>query len=227
LNTREIFDSVARRPAVVTVDLHRGHLDPTIATLPLSVTAASALVGRIDLLLRKYRELHVPVIHILTSYGTANEIVSNPFWRIQTGVSSSPRSRIAEHNLVGGPGVEIMPGIIANGDLVVDTKKRYDSFFATPLEFLLRTGGHDSILLIGVNTNSCVLATGIAACTRDFAVFLVDDGIDTMMGAALDAAARAIFEASFGWVITGADSIAVLRSRTTDVVRTGSLETLG
>jgi biuret amidohydrolase len=125
----------------------------------------------------------------------------------------SPRAAIAEHNLAGGVGLELMPGIYRDGDVVIDTKKRYDCFVGTDLQFVLRSGGHDSVLILGVNTNSCVIATAVAASVRDFAVFVVEDGVDSMMGEALHRAALDVIEGSFGWVISGPDSIEALRAR--------------
>jgi nicotinamidase-related amidase len=213
MNAREAFDSTASRPAVVTIDLHRGHLDPAVATLPLPADEAAALLGRVVPLLERYRQLDVPLIHMLTSYRDVSEITSNPFWRLHAESPGSPRRRIAEHNLDSGPGIEFMPGVVSPGDVVIATKKRYDCFVATELEFVLRAGGHDSVLLIGVNTNSCVLATGIAASVRDFATFFVDEGVATMMGPEIDAAGRALFEGSFGWTIAGEESLEALEAR--------------
>jgi len=213
LDVRELFGELATRPAVVTIDLHRGHLDPAVATLPLPAEAAAALVARAVPLLEEYRRLGLPVLHLLTSYRDRDEIVSNPYWRIQAGLAGSPRARVGEHNLDHLPGVQMMPGIVGEGDKVLATKKRYDCFVGTELEFLLRAGRHDALLVLGVNTNSCVLATAVAASVRDFAVFLVDEGVDTMMGPELDAAARLVFEGSFGWIIGGAESVEVLQAR--------------
>jgi nicotinamidase-related amidase len=103
--------------------------------------------------------------------------------------------------------------VVSNGDVVIATKKRYDCFVATDLEFVLRAGGHDSVLLIGVNTNSCVIATGIAASVRDFATFFVDEGVATMMGPDLDAAGRMLFEGSFGWTIAAEETLEALEAR--------------
>jgi biuret amidohydrolase len=86
---------------------------------------------------------------------------------------------------------------------VVTTKKRYDCFVGTDLEFVLRSGGHDGLLILGVNTNSCVIATAIAASVRDFSVFVVEDGVDSMLGEDLHRAAKQIIAASFGWVVRG------------------------
>lgn len=202
------------RPAVVTIDLHRGHLDPDVATLPLPAAAAAALVRRTIPLLAALAQLGVPIIHVVTRYRDRGEILSNPYWAMQSGREGGVRRAIAEHNLEGLPGVELMPGIRRDGDVVIDTKKRYDCFVGTDLDFVLRSGGHDSILLFGVNTNSCVIATAIAASVRDWAVFVVEDGVDSMMSPALHQAALDILEGSFAWVVNGDDVLTALRSRT-------------
>jgi len=205
--------TVAASPAVVTVDLHRGHLDPMVATLPLPAEAAAALMARTVPLLDGLREAGLPVIHLVTRYRRREEILSNPYWAMQSQRAGGVRRAIAEHNLEGLPGLELMPGIRREGDAVIDTKKRYDCFIGTELEFVLRSGGHDSILLFGVNTNSCVIATAIAASVRDWSVFVVEDGVDSMMGQEFHRAALAIMEGSFAWVVAGSDVLDVLRAR--------------
>ena len=94
--------TLAKRPAVVTIDLHRGHLDPAVATLPLPAENAAALV---------YRELGAPVIHVITAYRNREEILDNAYWRFQAERPGSTRAAVAEHNLEGMPGLELMPGI--------------------------------------------------------------------------------------------------------------------
>jgi nicotinamidase-related amidase len=212
-DAREAFEQLAHRPAVVTVDLHRGHLDPAVATLPLPVDAAAALVGRAVPILARYREAGVPVIHVITSYRDRDEIVSNPFWRFHAGRPGSPRSAVADHNLEGMPGLELMPGVAGAGDKLVVTKKRYDCFVGTELGFLLRSGRHDAVLLLGVNTNSCVIATAIAASVRDYATFIVAQGVDSMLGQRLHEAALDVIDASFGWVIEAGATFDLLRTR--------------
>jgi len=203
----EALVTLARRPAVVTIDLHRGHLDPVVATLPLPPRAAADLVFRVVPILDRLRACGLPVIHVVTAYRDVDEIVSNPYWRFQTGRADSARRAIAEHNLEGLPGIDLMPGIEGPGDRIIRTKKRYDCFVGTDLEFILRTTGCDSLLLMGVNTNSCVLATAIAASVRDFAVFVVADGVDSMLGPELHEAAEVLIDASFGWVVSAEDAL--------------------
>lgn len=208
----EAFRRFVSKPAVVTIDLHRGHLDPAVATLPLDPARSADLLDRTVVLLKAFRHLGATVIHMVTSYRTRDEIVNNPYWQIQSE-SDGVRSTIAEHNLEGGPGVELMPGISASSDIVLDTKQRYDCFIGTDLEVVLRSGGHDSIFLFGVNTNSCVLATAIAASVRDFAVFVVEDGVDTMMGSEFHRMAIQILGGSFCWIVSGDTAVRLLEER--------------
>jgi nicotinamidase-related amidase len=212
-NARASLETLALRPVVLTIDLHRGHLDPDVATLPLSSDAAAALLRRVVPLLDDYRALGVPVIHLITAYRDRQEILSNPYWRFQAGRADSPRRNIAEHNLNGMPGLELMPGVGRESDTVIKTKKRYDCFVGTDLDFVLRSAGADSVLVTGVNTNSCVLATSIAASVRDFSVFVLEEGVDTMLSTELHDAALAIIDASFGWVVSAATTLDVLRAR--------------
>jgi biuret amidohydrolase len=207
---REALERLAKRPAVVTIDLHRGHLDPDVATLPLPADASAALIERTVPLLAEYRELGIPVIHVITAYRDRDEILSNPYWRFQADRPDSPRAAIAEHNLEGMPGLELMPGIEAPGDMVVTTKKRYDCLLGTDLELTLRSHRVDSLLLLGVNTNSCVIATAIAASVRDFSVFVVEEGVDSMLGSELHDAARLVIGASFGWMVDARTSVEAL-----------------
>jgi biuret amidohydrolase len=210
--------TLAKRPAVVTIDLHRGHLDPEVATLPLPADNAAALVDRAVPLLDAYRELGVPIVHVITAYRNRDEILDNAYWRFQADRRGSSRAAVAEHNLEGMPGLELMPGIGRDGDAIVRTKQRYDCFVGTDLEMVLRAGRHDAVLVLGVNTNSCVIATAIAASVRDYAVFVVEEGVDTMLDPELHDAALSVIAASFGWVVPAQVTLDALGARDTRAV---------
>ncbi|MGH3328250.1 MAG: cysteine hydrolase family protein [Streptomycetales bacterium] len=195
------LDLPARSPAVVTIDLHRGHLDPAVATMPLpeavSERVVRANVGFLDGIRRK----GVPVVHVVTSYRSAEEIATNPWWSAVAGTDAT-RANVLGHQLPGSPGLEIMPGVCdPERDLVVSTKKRYDCFVATDLHHTLSALGADTVVLTGVNTNSCVLATAVAANVRDYAAVVVRECVDTM-DPVLHEAALAVIAQAFGWVLT-------------------------
>jgi nicotinamidase-related amidase len=197
------------RPAVVTIDLHRGHLDPAVATMPLPADVAGRVTKANAEFLREARNRLLPVVHVVTSYRSAEEIASNPWWSAVAGTDAS-RANVLGHQLPGSPGLELMPDVYeAEYDIVVGTKKRYDCFAATDLDHVLRSRSIETLLLTGVNTNSCVLATTVAANTRDYTAVVVQDCVDTMDPALHDAALRVIRQA-FGWVAPSTEVLAAL-----------------
>ncbi len=204
------LDQYLESPAVVTIDVHRGHLDPSVATLPAPPDVAKRVTASIIDFLSKVREHGVPVVHMITKYRTADEITKNPFWHYKNAQADSTRANIDRHNLLNSPGIDLMPGVFQEGDAVVDCKKRYDCFYETDLDFTLRSLGAKSVLLVGVNTNSCVLATGIAANVRDYAVFVVKEGVDSMDGKEAHATGLKALEFAFGWAVSADDVLATL-----------------
>ena len=157
------------RPVVVAVDMHRGHLDPAVATLPLPAERSRALIARTAPIFDALRAAGIPVVQVVTIYRTPHESESNPFWG---GKRSAVRARSHEHNLAGSPGTQIVPELYAPSDIVVNSKKRYSAYLHTDLEFVLRDLGARTVLLAGVNTNSCILCTAFETVNRDFGLVL-------------------------------------------------------
>ena len=60
-----------------------------------------------------------------------------------------------------------MPGLHQPGGMIVNTKMRYDCFHGTGLDITLKSLGIGAVLITGINTNSCALATACAANVRD------------------------------------------------------------
>jgi nicotinamidase-related amidase len=198
-----------RRPAVVTIDLHRGHLDPDVATMPLPADVAARVTKANAEFLQGARRRGLPVVHVVTSYRSVEEIASNPWWAAVAD-SDATRANVLRHQLPGSPGLALMPDVYdAEHDLVVDTKKRYDCFAATDLDHVLRSRSIDTVLLTGVNTNSCVLATTVAANTRDYTAVVVEDCVDTM-DPTLHQAALSVIRQAFGWVAPAGEVLAAL-----------------
>src|SRR5436190_17947621 len=144
--------------AVIAVDMHRGHLDPSVATLPLTAERCGPVIARAAKLFHELRAIGVRIIHVVTEYRESEEIAANPFWKAIHDDPTKARKGILRHNLAGGPGTEIMPELYDPGDLVVRGKKRYASFHGTDLEFVLRSRLlADTLVLAGINTTTCVL----------------------------------------------------------------------
>jgi len=202
----------ARSTAVVAVDMHRGHLDPSVATLPLAAERCGPVIARAAALFQELRAIGLRIIHVVTEYRESGEIGSNPFWKAIHDDPAKARKGILRHNLAGSPGTEIIPALYADGDLVVRGKKRYSAFYATELEFLLRGLGVDTLILAGINTTTCILCTAFEATNRDFRVVVASDAVDSMDGEEMHRFALRLIEAALGWPLTNREILESLRS---------------
>jgi biuret amidohydrolase len=198
------------RPAIVAIDLHRGHLDPSVATMPLPEAQCRAVIDANRCFFDTARARGVPVIHLLTKYRSVEEIRTNPFWRTRADDPAATRKNVERHNLSGMPGVQVIPELLAPEDWVIDSKRRYDCFIGSELEFCLQKNSINTLLITGVNTNSCVLATTVAACVRDFAAIVIEDCVDTMDGPDMHKAALSCVSTAFGWVMTGEAALSAI-----------------
>lgn len=199
-----------RTTAMVCIDLHRGHLDPRVATLPLPPEQCRRVIASTRELLEKLRGAGVPVIHVLTEYRESAEIAANPFWAAVHDDPTKARRGILRHNLAGSPGTEPIPELLGPGDRLVRTKKRYSAFYATDLDFLLRSLGARAVILAGVNTNSCIQCAAFEACNRDYLVVVAAECVDTMDGDDLHRFALENIRRALGWVLTNEGILAAL-----------------
>jgi ureidoacrylate peracid hydrolase len=95
-------------------------------------------------------------------------------------------------------------------ELVV-TKHRYDAFFNTDLELVLRSNDIRNVTLCGVATNVCVESTARSAFFRDFEVVLASDCCAARNTLAHEAALENV-RRHFGMVAIGAEIQDVWRS---------------
>ena len=201
----------AARTAVVAVDMHRGHLDPAVATLPLAAERCAPLIKRAASLFADLRARGVPVVHVVTEYRDAAEIAANPFWKAIHDDPGKARQGILRHNLAGSAGTEIIPELHDPRDLVVRTKKRYSVFTPTDLEFVLRRRlGADTLVLAGINTTTCVLCAAFEATNRDFRVVVAADAVDSMDGEEMHRFALTLIAAAIGWPLTNQEILGAL-----------------
>lgn len=106
------------------------------------------------------------VLIVFTRYvAPEDEALSAARRRTVRGIASAHRGFAAQ--LVA----EIRP---EPGDIVLD-KPRQSAFFRTRLDEILRQRGIDSILIAGVTTNVCCIASARDAAARDYAVLMVSD----------------------------------------------------
>lgn len=168
--------------AVLTIDMHHGHLNPEIATLPVPADRAEAVLDHAETLVTRARDAGYPILHVTTAYRDGAELLANPKWSETETASDDSREGISEHNREGSKGVEIMPALRDEEDIYLLPKKRYSPFLNTDLEFVLRTHDVERLVIAGVNTNTCVQCTCFEATNRDYEVVVVEECVDSMDG---------------------------------------------
>ena len=202
------------RTAVVAIDMHRGHLDPAVATLPLPAERCGPVIKRAASLFAELRARDVSIVHVVTEYRDAGEIAANPFWKAAHDDPAKARRGILGHNLAGGPGTQIIPELYDGRDVVVRSKKRYSVFQPTDLEFVLRHRlGTDTVILAGINTTTCVLCAGFEATNRDFRVIVAADAVDSMDGEDMHRFALRLMAAAIGWPLTNEEILRALAAQ--------------
>lgn len=82
-----------------------------------------------------------------------------------------------EHAKEGSWGAQIVEGLPARNDDVYIKKLRYDAFYGTSLDHLLRLWGIRNIVIAGTVANICVLHTAGSAALRYYQVTAAQDGI--------------------------------------------------
>jgi nicotinamidase-related amidase len=219
-----------RRCVVVTIDLQRGALDPEIATLPIPDGERQRVLDGATGLVRLARAAGIPVVHVVTAWEQV-ELASHPFEQAMLAAKQaftpSGAGDYARHKLVGSPEAQLMPELgPETGDYIVDSKRRFDMFYGTNLEGLLRSLGVDTILLSGVNTNTCVLGSTFGAYSRDLRVVVIADAVASAYGQDLHWFALQNVQRRLGWVLTLEELAAKLNSPAPNL-RSGLLQTLG
>jgi nicotinamidase-related amidase len=198
-----------RSTAVIAIDMHRGHLDPAVATLPLPAERCPGVIARARALFTALRPLGVPIVHVVTVSRDREELMANPFWNAIANDPGKKRSGNRAHNLVGSPGTEIIPDLLDPADFIVDTKKRYSVFLNTELDFVLsRRLKVDTVILAGINSTSCVFCAAFEATNRDYRVITASDACDTMDGPEAHEFALKLMGNITGWVMTNAQILA-------------------
>ena len=196
--------------AVISVDMHRGHLDPQVATMPLPAERCKVVIEKTAQTFHQLRERQVPIIHVVAGFRNPQEALSNPHWRANDKDPNSPRKAARSHNMEGSAGTQIIPALYRPGDYVVNNKKRYSAFYMTDLEFVLKNLSIDTVILTGINTSSCCLATAFEATVRDYRVIMLEDCMDSMDGRDFHDAAVKIMRRIIGQVMMSDELIRMM-----------------
>lgn len=129
------------------------------------------IVPRIETLLEEARRTGVFVVHGITST-LPHGMSDSPVW-----LEQRTRSKFASDKMCmeGSWGEQILPPLAPQDGELIMKKYRYSCFEGTSLELALRSAGIQSLVIVGVSTNTCVDSTIRYAFHRDFYVVLLED----------------------------------------------------
>jgi nicotinamidase-related amidase len=87
-------------------------------------------------------------------------------------------------------------------DFIIKSKKTASAFRGTDLDNLLRILKVDTLVFIGVNTNTCILSSAFDSFNRGFSTIVISDCVSSMYGEDLHFFALQNISRCIGWVIT-------------------------
>ena len=195
--------------ALVAVDMHQGHLDPDIGIMLVTEDERKRVLANAKDLLNSVRKYHIPVIHVVLhlrpiEMKRSNNQFLGPARMVNEKLE--PEERSWKGKTVRGEGwwrPEIMPEVAPGpDDYVINNKKTYSAFLGTDLEHLLRILGVDTVALIGINTNTCILCSSFEAANRGFKVIVISDCVASAYGDDLHVSALQNIARCLGWVLT-------------------------
>ena len=209
------------RTAIIAIDMHRGHLDMEVATMPTTPEDAKRVIASAKQVLDFSRKSRIPVIHVVLVYrklpGIGSEGMTSPFWQAihaqqeKDRLTPGRRSTVREHNVEGSAGTQVIPELWREGDYLINNKKRLDCFYGTDLGNLLKTLEISNVVLMGINTNTCVLNTAFTAFNLDYRVVVLSDCVASMYGEDLHVLGLQNVARCLGWVITNQQFFAKLK----------------
>lgn len=166
------------RTAVMTLDMHKGHLDIEDPKCPAPSPRGLEIIEPINEFTSECRELGIPVIHVrsVLRKDGADDIKGNiSAWRVLRMLRSpAPENDTSEHALEGSKWTEFCVRV-EDSDYIVDGKKRLSAWYPSDLELLLRNLHKDILVVTGAMTDCCVLSTVSEGANHDFRMVIPKD----------------------------------------------------
>ena len=215
----ELLHVPSEGSVAITVDMQRDYLDAEVATAPVASEDASRVVESTARFLDVCRGAGIPVIHCYVSrrpaegraghYSTAFGRASR---RARLSQSPTAPARSGPDRVTGSANAQVMPALVAESDLHVDAKRQMDSFYGTDLEVLLGAFQPSTILIAGINTDTCVYATALGASHRGYAPVVISDCAASYRGADHHRMALELMSRTMAWVVSLDEIVRKLRS---------------
>lgn len=148
--------------AVIIVDMQNDFVHPEGK---LFSPNAQKIISPIKLLIDEARQSGAKIIYTQDTH-FHDDPVEFPIW--------------GEHVVKGSWGWQIIDELKPLTHDIIIEKMRYDAFFGTPLEHLLKIHGIENIIVVGTVANICVLHTVSSARLHNYNVIVPVDSISAL-----------------------------------------------
>lgn len=171
------------RSALLLVDVQNRFIFGADPAAPGPSAKVMAPIGK---LLRMARSHEIPRFYVTVAHPAGSDAA--PWMRRLNDMGSDVKARASQAMPAS---VSEIPAEIAPmpGEVHL-TKTRFSAFYETALEVVLRGAGIETVVIGGVASYGCIIATYIDACTRGFFPLLCAEAVDgvepTMHRAAMD-----------------------------------------
>jgi nicotinamidase-related amidase len=211
---------IVGKAALAVVDMQNDFVDEEAGSYALG---AETMVARIARLIDAARGAGTPVIFSQEAHRASGVDGGRLLWDGRSGwvTGAHPRAEPGEKPappcIEGTKGFEIVDALEPDIDDVRIVKRRFSIFFGTELDQILRRLEVETLLIVGVCSDVCVLWTAGDACQRDYHVRVLEDCVAGTSSESHEAALKLIRSlTTFGDKVTSAEVIEALEQRRPD-----------
>jgi len=146
------------KPAIIVVDMLKDSFNE--AHSGIVARAAREIAPKVNTLTEFARNRSLPVIFSMDSFLRGDFIF---------------QGKMIEHSIRGTEGAEVADELTQCDTDIYIPKRRFSAFFKTDLDQTLRLYGVDTVVLAGLMTQWCVLASAMDALAHDFHTYIMED----------------------------------------------------
>lgn len=166
LTGKDFFIINPRRSALIVIDMQNAFV---AAGAPFETPGARAMIPRLERLIGCARELQMPIVWTQSDHRP-------PYG----GLMLRKFPVIAKERVLwqGEPSFGIYPDMIQPREGSLEhriVKHKFDAFFETDLDAILRFHQADTVIITGTATNACCESTARSAFMRDYKVVFPSD----------------------------------------------------
>lgn len=152
-----------RSPVVIIIDFQYSHTDPAS---PIGSENLAPAIHATNRLLEVARKKGIAVVYVNTIYRADGR---------DCGLVGLKNTVAFEYQIEGTRWVEVDARIKPEPNDIRIGKKTADSFFMTPLDYILRNMGVDTIIVTGCSTSGCVRATVASGADTGYRVIIPEE----------------------------------------------------